>query len=165
MKIVLCLVILCGSSYIGFSVNKSYRRRVRLYNDLLLFCGSVKSQISYFKLKLYDVIEKSKRNGGRDFTYICNTAQESLKNNDFPIIKLEDLSQLYFLGENECAVISEFFSVLGSSDCKNQTEQITGFEKIFGSFSETAKTDLKTKGSLYGKLGIFLGLFVAIICL
>jgi len=165
MKILLCVVILCGSSYIGFGLTKGYRRRVRLYDDLLLFCGNVKSQISYFQLKLYDVIEKSKQNGGKDFLYICNTAQTSLKHNDFPIIKNKDLHQLFFLAENEAAVICEFFSVLGSSDCKNQTEQISGFEKIFDGLSASAKADSKTKGNLYGKLGVFLGLFVAILCL
>lgn len=158
-------MILCGSSYIGFSLNFGYRRKVRFYNDLSLFCGNIKSQICYFQLKLYEVIEKGKLNCGKDFLYICNSAQQALKNSDYPIVKQTDLMKLCFLNENECAIIAEFFSVLGSSDCKNQTEQINGFEKVFESFSETAKSDAKTKGSLYGKLGVFLGLFIAIICL
>lgn len=165
MKVVLSLLILCGCTYIGFNAGKNFKRKVKLYEDLLLFCGGVKSKISYFQLKLRDVLQSGRENAGEDFCMICDAADKSIEQGALPILSVENMSELRYLSLTEKEVIANFFSILGASDYKNQTEQINGFEKIFYNAFETAKEDMKIKGGLYGKLGIFTGLFIAILCL
>ena len=81
------------------------------------------------------------------------------------MLEVEQVSKIKFLSHNECQTIANFFSVLGKSDEKNQSKQTEAYEKIFFECFENAKEDFKRKGTMYGKLGIYTGLFVAILCL
>ena len=81
------------------------------------------------------------------------------------MIEYKDIDEIVFLSKKEKQTLYGFFEVLGKSDVSNQQMQICGYEKIFFDCFENAKQEQKTKGVLYGKLGIYTGLFVAILCL
>ena len=165
MKIVFSLIVIFGCSYIGFGMSKTCKRKVVFYHDLLLFCSGLKSDISFFNLKLQKIFQKAQMGYQKDFGYLCEVALSSINNGNNVLLSQEELSRLKFLGQNEMQTLYNFFSILGKSDEKNQNKQTESYEKMFFDFFESAKEEYKNKGTLYGKLGIYSGLFVAILFL
>ena len=163
MKIVLILFVISGCSYAGFGVSKNFKSKVNFYHDMLLFCSGLKCDLSFLKLRLDNVFAKA--TGGKEFVFLCEKATQSLKSAKSQLIQYKDLDEIVFLSKKEKQTLYGFFDVLGKSDVANQQMQIDGYEKIFFDCLENAKQEYKTKGALYGKLGIYAGLFVAILCL
>lgn len=163
MKILLCVFIVCGSSYIGFAVGGKYKRKVRLYEDLLLFCGKAKSDICYFQSRLYDMLSPENKNYGEEFDRLCLYARNSVMDGKNPIADSRAVSKI--CGFRDDGVVAEFFSSLGGSDGKNQKTRIEGYESVFTARLAAARGEMKSKGGLCGKLGIFAGLFVVILCI
>ena len=164
MKIVLCLIILCGSSYVGFTVGGAYKRKVRLYEDLLLFCGRVKSQVAYFQSRLVDILAETD-SGGAEFRRLCSETKDAVASGRNPLLDASAVSEICGVSLSDGGTIAGFFEALGGSDGKNQQAVISGYENIFSARLTAARAELKTKGGLSGKLGVFVGLFVVILCL
>lgn len=164
MKIVLCLIILCGSSYVGFTVGGAYKRKVRLYEDLLLFCGRVKSQVAYFQSRLVDILADTD-SGGAEFRRLCGETKDAVASGRSPLLDAAAVSEICGVSLSDGGTIAGFFEALGGSDGKNQQAVISGYENIFSARLTAARGELKTKGGLSGKLGVFVGLFVVILCL
>lgn len=165
MKILLILSVITASSCLGYSCGKQYKNKVVFYSDLLLFCACAKNEVSFFKSKLSVILKKAMFDCGKDLAYLCKIAQKSLQDGDFVLLQEKSLLNLRFLTLNERQTIANFFNFLGKSDEKNQKNQIDTYEKIFSDYFEKAKQDCATKGNLYGKLGVYAGLFLAILCL
>ena len=165
MKILFVLVIVFGCSYTGFGMSKNYKRKVSFYQDLLLFCSGLKSDISFFNLKLEKIFQKAQMGYEKEFAHLCEVALFSINSGSSCLVDEEQVSKLAFLSQSEVQAISNFFSILGKSDEKNQRRQTEVYEKMFFDFFENAKEEYKNKGALYGKLGIYTGLFVAILFL
>ncbi len=164
MKIVLCLIILCGSSYVGFTVGGAYKRKVRLYEDLLLFCCRVKSQVAYFQSRLVDILAETD-SGGAEFRRLCGETKDAVASGRNPLLDASVVSEICGVSLSDGGTIAGFFEALGGSDGKNQQAVISGYENIFSARLTAARGELKTKGGLSGKLGVFVGLFVVILCL
>jgi len=164
MKILFCIFAVFGCSYIGFGMSKNFKRKTRLYEDLVVFCGKIKSDIGYFGYTVSQILNNGMKNRGDDFCLIC---QKVLKRLSLPqsLLTLDDIKELSFVSDEEKSLICDFFCLLGKTDAKEQSEQSQVFEKIFFEKLEASKEEYKTKGSLYGKLGIYAGLFVALLCL
>ena len=96
---------------------------------------------------------------------MCETALSSISCGNSVLIDEKEIKKITFLSQNEVQAISNFFSVLGKSDEKNQRKQTETYEKMFFDFFENAKEEYKNKGTLFGKLGIYTGLFVSILFL
>lgn len=165
MKILFVFSVITASSCLGFCCERQYKNKVVFYRDLLLFCACVKNEVSFFKSKLSVILKKVMVNCNKDLEYLCKIAQKSLKDGKFVLIEENCLLSLRFLTLNERQTISNFFNFLGKSDEKNQKNQIDSYEKIFLDYFEKSKQDCSTKGNLCGKLGVYAGLFLAILCL
>ena len=165
MKILLILSVISATSFIGFGVGKQYKNKVVFYRDLLLFCAYAKNEVSFFKSKLSVILEKARLNCDKNFNDLCKIANQSLQQGEFVLIEEKNLRFLKFLSFSEMKTVANFFNFLGKSDEENQKNQIEAYEKIFSDYYEKANQDCSSKAGLYGKLGIYAGLFLAILCL
>lgn len=165
MKIFLILSVISATSFVGFGISRQYKNKVVFYRDLLLFCAYVKNEVSFFKSKLSIILEKAMLNCDENFNDLCKIANQSLQQAKFMLIEEKNLYFLKFLSFSERKTIANFFNFLGKSDENNQKNQIESYEKIFSDYFEKAKQDCSLKAGLYGKLGIYAGLFLAILCL
>ena len=146
-------------------MNNNQKRKVTFYQDLLLFCSGLKSDISFFNLKLQKIFQKAQMGYDKEFGFLCETAIKSINSGSTDLICAEDISKISFLDQNERQALLNFFSILGKSDQTNQNKQFEVYEKMFFDFFEKAKEEYKNKGTLCVKLGIYAGLFVAILFL
>ena len=165
MKIIFALVVIFGCSYVGFGMSKTSKSKVVFYQDLMLFCSGLKNYICFFNLKLEKIFQTGQMGYAKDFGYLCEIALSSIDCGKSDLIDVDQISKIKFLSSDECQTIAKFFSILGKSDEKNQSKQMEIYEKIFFEYFENAKENFKSKGTLYGKLGVYTGLFVAILCL
>lgn len=165
MKILFILSVISLSSYVGFSMGGQYKKRVYFYNDLIVFCSGIKNELSFFKTRLSVILEKKDVIYSENFVCLCNVALKSLKSGNYLLLSENNLEFLKFLSYNEKQTVANFFNFLGKSDVKNQKNQIDLYEKIFSDNLEKAKYDYSQKGNLYKKLGVYAGLFLAILCL
>ena len=148
----------------GFTVGGAYKRKVRLYEDLLLFCGRVKSQVAYFQSRLVDILADTD-SGGAEFRRLCGETKDAVASGRNPLLDASAVSEICGVSLSDGGTIAGFFEALGGSDGKNQQAVISGYENIFSARLTAARGELKTKGGLSGKLGVFVGLFVVILCL
>ncbi len=165
MKILLILSVISASSYVGYSFGRQYKNKVVFYRDLLVFCACLKNEVSFFKNKLSVILEKAMSNCNENFADLCKIAQQSLQEGKYLLVEEKNLSFLNFLTFNEKQTVANFFNLLGKSDGINQKNQIEALENIFLDYFEKAKQDCTSKEGLYKKLGVYAGLFLAILCM
>ncbi len=81
-------------------------------------------------------------------------------------IAYKDLTPTFepsFLTASDKKLLVEFLKGIGLGDTESQTQRCGVYAELFGRLEETAAHQAKEKSGLYGKLGIFSGLFIAVI--
>lgn len=162
MKIVLCVIIVFCSGFIGISVSSDYAKKLYFYKEFNAFLQFLKAKIAFSKDILSNCIIK-----------FLNT--EKLKNKQFFI----DLKLLYEqtnlnnetfnnivaapLSDIEKAEIFNIVQELGTSDVLGQIELINNGLCILDKRIEELLIQKKTKGDIFAKLGICVGLLISIL--
>ena len=67
------------------------------------------------------------------------------------------------LKETDIRLAEDFVKRLGMGDTETEIKRCETFKELFKKELHNAETELKEKGRLYGKLGIFFGLLVGIV--
>lgn len=163
MKIVMvvAVVVLCG--VLGRGLANSYVDRKKFFIELRVFVLQLKSDINFSMKKLVLIIDEVKSNTrSKIFEKLLSNYKQKY------LIENVDANQDLFFGvdilsESEMAIVSDFFMNLGKTDVFNQNEMINNFLKRVEEFNVGAKTDSDKYCPLYTKLGILVGLFVALI--
>ena len=60
-------------------------------------------------------------------------------------------------------LLGDFFSDLGLSDTSSQINRCSAYQSLLKKHLHSAEKDALEKGSLYGKLGFFAGLFISVL--
>ncbi len=76
---------------------------------------------------------------------------------------LEECSSRLFLTEAEISELRDFFINLGSYDGDNAVKHCAYYEKIFGSMSEKARTEVTPKSRICRALGFLTGIMLAVL--
>ena len=151
MKFILIITLFLGCSYIGFGASKNYSRKVAFYNELILFCNVLISNIRFNKNKLKIIIEDYMGNVGID---IKNYLLGYLNGN------IEDI---HFISRYDNSKIKEFFTGLGSFDSDGEIGYIENYKLYFDSCYSKSVEENKKYGALYSKLGVVAGLVLLIL--
>ena len=67
------------------------------------------------------------------------------------------------LNEAEIRLAEEFLNGLGMGDTETEIKRCETYKELFRKELQVAELQLREKGSLYGKLGIFFGLLMGIV--
>lgn len=161
MKFVLLGVIVFICGYIGYGLSRYYFSRVKLFMSLINFTEKLDTDINFGKAKLLKIIEDFKCDS-KDLKKILNgyilclnegkSCTEDMVFKDIKILKDEEKN-----------VILNFLLELGKLDVFNQTKQIENSKFRFKEILEGCNEEKKKYGNLYLKLGIILGLLIALI--
>lgn len=161
MKFILLGVIVFICGYIGYGLSRYYFSRVKLFMSLINFTEKLDTDINFGKAKLLKIIEDFKCES-KDLKKILNgyilclnegkSCTEDMVFKDIKILK-----------DGEKNVILNFLLELGKLDVFNQTKQIENSKLRFKEILEGCNEEKKKYGNLYLKLGIILGLLIALI--
>ncbi len=160
MKYLLLGVIVAICGYIGYGLSKYYVSRVKLFNELINFAEKLDTDINFGKSKLLSIINNFKCNS-KDLKKILEMYKACLVENK---AFTEDIfKDVKILKDEEKHIMLNFFTELGKLDVFNQTKQIENSKIKFKEVLEFCSDEKKKYGTLYLKLGIILGLLIALI--
>ena len=152
------IVFICG--YIGYGLSKFYISRLKLFTSLINFTEKLDTDINFGKSKLLKIIEDFKCNS-KDLKKILEGYTVCL-NESRPCTETV-FKEVKILKDDEKHIILNFFSELGKLDVYNQTKQIENSKMKFKEILNLCTEEKKKYGNLYLKLGIILGLLIALI--
>lgn len=163
MKMVLLIGIVSLCGFVGFGISSHYSERKKFFFELKRFVNSLKNEINFSLTKLVCVVEKlNKQIKNKNMNVLLSNYVSIL--NSKKKVNLNDLFQnINFLDEQEKNNVLLLFTRLGRLDITNQINELKNYEKIFDDYYIQAKTSSEKFCPLYTKMGILVGLFVAII--
>lgn len=166
MQLVLSLILLSACSYLGYSLGKFYQIREQFLVDLISFCNTLKSEISFSKNGLVETI-KQKQNAYRSsFAKVLKSYVKCLEEGNF--IDLNILShyiETVYLNDDELQELLRLFDGLGKSDVIHQIELLDQFIIVFSHYLKVAQEEKKKYAGLFSKLGFLTGIFLVVILL
>lgn len=125
-----------------------YLYKSKLFSDLDYICEYLKNNIAFNKNNLNSLLTSC-------FEKISPTSKYILKNNT------NHLSKLMLKGNS--GLINDFYKSLGKGDVSFEISNLNYYAKIFVDLKEKSKEEIKTKGLLYFKLIIGVGLILCIL--
>lgn len=164
IKAILCIaiIVLCGA--VGFGVSGYYTQRKKFFFDLLNFLNSLKTDICFSAKDLKKILYECMNQVGinKDFKLLLKNYTNLLDNN-VEVIKENLFKDIKILAEQEKESIYQFFCKLGKLDSFTQSEEIEKLLKINDLYFLDAKDESIKYSSLYIKLGVIIGAFIALI--
>ncbi len=162
MKYILLILLVCATSFIGYTFSKKYRIRAKFFQSLLYLCQKFDIEINFSRERLKKIFEnldeKNKSNlKGIDKNFI------SFIDKEVSLEKENLFKGIPFLKEDEKDLIYTFFKSLGRSDVDSQSKEIKNFQSRFDAIVTQTNAENKKYGSLTMKLGIIAGLLLVVI--
>ena len=154
MNIVLGIICLVVSTYIGYYFSKKYIEKKKFYNDFYFFNKSLYNQISFSQKSLYNVI-----NDKNNDSYFINSLRRKIIDKDYNY----NLSSSFTKDDKDLFI--EYSSNLGSSDYSTQKKFLTDIEAIILNKKNESEINEKKYKNTYVKLGFTIGLIILIILL
>lgn len=160
IKILLLISLFCTSGYLGYNISQTFIKKQQFYQDLLSFCQSLKTEISFLKTDLISIFEKYEYKS--KFNEVLNDIQQNLKNQNN--INFEEIFEKYgFLNEQDKILLKNIFIELGQLGYDEQLERLSFF------INEAERVLLNTKEKntkivpLCKKMGFLIGGLVCIV--
>lgn len=152
MNIILGILGLIVSTYIGYIYSKKYTDRKKFYKDFFYFNKNFYNQVSFSQNSLIKVIREKDDN-----SYFNTLLKEIIINNN-ENIKLSD----NLLKEDE-DFFKEYVYNIGKSDYDTQKKYLSEMDSIILKKMTEAEENEKKYKKVYLKLGITIGLIILII--
>lgn len=163
MKYILIAIVVFGISYIGYGIDKYYRKRKRYFDDLILVSERLSVDIRFSKDTLTKILSNSIDSYGNDIKKSINGYLEFLKDNQKELNNDLLFKKSTLIKKDEQETIFLFFKSLGRLDASNQISEINNFKTKFIALRDEADNDNKKFGSLSFKLAILFALLVIIL--
>lgn len=163
IKLILCIAIIALCGFIGYGISSHYSDRKKFFFSLTNFLNSLKTNIEFSATNLKKILmaELKQNTKSKDFCKMIENYLMSLDCGD-EFIKETLFNNIKILTEEEKECIFYFFKKLGKVDSFSQIEEIDKLFKVNGIYYSDAKEESKKYGSLYIKLGIIIGAFIAL---
>lgn len=147
MKFFILILLFAVFVLVGFFIYRFYKIRFQLYFDMEYICKYFKNNITFFK---------------NDLDSLINSIRHKLHNTSTKIIANINDNNMYLKNEDKDN-ICKFFSTLGQGDVDYEINNLNYYENYFNNLKNECKEDVKSKGILYMKLTIILGLTIVIL--
>lgn len=165
MRVLLCLTVLGGCTYIGVMLGKVYHERVLFFRELLHVIAAMKSNLFFACTDLRRLLTEQ-ANANRQVAPFLRAYVLALEG-DVLISPASLAGVLPRCGmrEEEYTEAVKLFAALGTSDAQGQEELLLHYEGVFNAFYAEATEAKKKYGALYTKLGIAVGVLLLILLL
>ena len=156
-------MIIALSTYVGFGLSAYYRKRLKVFKDLVNFASKLVIDINFSKSRLKEIIQANIRSFSGEFKHILSGYLQYLNNENMQFSCGLLFKKNTFLTSEERQTIFLFFKSLGRYDAENQISEINNYMEKFKAFSLSAEKENKKYGALYVKLGLMAGILLAIL--
>lgn len=169
LKILGSIIIIAGTTVIGFTYSNIFLQRVKQLRDMQFALNMMETEIAYTATPLIEVLfsvgEKSSSIIKKIFIGIAEALVSKKKNSVYEafIDTYDQLKSDIYLDKEEIGVISAFMQSLGGSDVEGQKKNINITIKKLEVFEKRAE-EIRTKNEkLYRYLGLSFGVLIVII--
>ena len=163
MKILfICLIITC-CTYIGYGFSSYYRKRLRFFKDTSNFASKMIVEITFSRNNLREIITNCLSNYGNDFKNLLNNFLVYLNDNSTLFSEEILFKNIKNLSIEDKQTLFLFFKSLGRYDAESQIKELENYKMKFNDLKTNAEADNKKYGGLYIKLGLMIGLLIAIL--
>lgn len=155
------IVVICG--YIGYGLSAYYNNRLKFFKNLELLFEKLCLEINFSQHKLVSIMQDFPTQN-KDVLRIIKNYIDCLNNN----LKLSNeilFKDIKILNEEEKNILNLFFLSLGKLDVTNQIKQLEAQKEQIKQFYLKAENEAQKYVPLYMKMGIILGLTIALILL
>lgn len=162
MKWLLIIIFFIISVTAGYLIAIKYKKRSNFFNSLIMLAQKLDVEINFSRERLKKVIENFDSKNKSNLLGVDNTFINYLNNGG------ELTSEMLFgkstlLKNDEKEMILMFFKSLGRMDVESQSKEIKNFISRFESSLTLCLQEEKKYGKLGVKLGVAVGLVVAVI--
>lgn len=163
MRLFFLIGIIGLSGSIGLIISNHYKERKKFFFDFKNFICALKNEINFSLIKIIDAMEKFLSiTKNKNLTNLISNYIYILKNKKE--LSIDGLfKDVAILTDQEKQNIFLFFNRLGRVDITNQISELDNYIKIFDENYMKVKFESEKYSSLYTKMGLLIGLFVAII--
>lgn len=161
MNIIAGIIFAAVCTYVGIALREQMRHRTQLLSGVQIFAASFVSNLSFLQLHLKQFVETQANNNTavvkrllKDFCTYLDSGAEGAFEVDY-----------VFLESSDKQILGQFFTFLGKGNSVGQMQQTKEFSALLKSHLDTATQILNTKGNLYAKLGMAVGLVLGIVVL
>lgn len=149
MKLFACGVVIACSTFVGFCLSRRSKNKCNLYSNLLSFYSAYVTNLDYRQLTVKRLIEEKQYD--KEFMQIADHYLYGKENS------------ITWLSNDEQRYVEDFFRLLGKSDAVSQKKELVFYETFFKRRYEESEQQYKSKGTLYKRLGVLIGLLVSIL--
>ena len=160
MKLVLCVVLIFGFAYVGYCISRTYVTRKKFFFAFGNYLNDLRVDVNFSFKKLGQILT-GYNSDSSEFNRLLENYKASLDN---AILQKEGLFKgITILNAEEKEYVYLFFKSLGKTDVFNQVSIIDGLIETNKNYLNKASEESKKYGTLYTKLGIMMGAFVALL--
>lgn len=157
LNIAIGIVLFTICSYIGLRYKKKCTARAAFYSELFDFCLYLTEQIAYSKTPLPTIFRSFSLGKNSEISQLlldfCDELQQS-EPKEY-VIK--------YLNEYEISEVLIFFRSLGKTDAENQLIKLAESKQRIKNKKELTQSEQTSKGKLYFKLAVIIGIALLII--
>ncbi len=166
-RYIFLILILTGSTSVGFLLSKKYTDRVKELKSLSNLITLLQNKIKFTHKPLGEILEEIvnvKENSG--IIGIFSKTSQKLKNKKFEEAWNEAISEQRFflnLNQEDITFLKTLGNVLGKTDVEGQMSEINQFQTILKVQIENAEEEKNKNAKMYKSLGTIIGLAIVII--
>lgn len=157
LRLALALALFALSAYFGVHYKKRCSLRAAFYSDLYDFAIFLSEQIAYSKTPLPTIFRDFALGKTGAFSELINAYSIELAGGTPEEYKLK------FLNEAEKNEALVFFRGLGKADAERELAKLGENKQRIKSKKEITESEVKSKGKLYFKLAVIIGIALMII--
>ena len=161
IKIFFCAVIITGSAFIGFSLSKNEKKRLKALYSLLSFARYAKEEIKFKRASFDEIIssyENKEKEADRFFDILSDKKSDKTLSE-----RISDASLDLDTGDRVKRTLTEFAGSIGKYDAEAQELILTRLTEDLTSEYENQTAEMISKGRLYRSVSALIGIAAVII--
>lgn len=167
-KLLGIILAVIGTSGLGFLKASEIKRRRVLLMDFKELILHISTEISYFKEPLPEIFQRLSANDNKETTILLrqNLLSYTEDNRNMAEIWKSSVDRVYQgtpLCSEDLSVMKKCGDFLGQSDYKGQQEHFSLLNVQLDRQIQEAEHAISTKGRMYGKMGVAVGLIIAVV--
>ena len=162
IKLIGCLLIASSGFFTGCVLTQRLKNRRDFYDKFCVFISLLQTQIRYNSADIFSLVISSAKGSGLE---IFDTPKTDVPFTAFWDNSLSALPKKYGLNNSDKELLSEFGSLLGTTDVEGQLKHLELYGSIFQKRLKDSQAEFRDKSRIYRALGLFGGISAALIIL
>lgn len=157
MRILVVVILMFVFSVAAYKYKNKFRLKIKLAEEIISYVEFYETNISFYKENLYKI--NSRFNIMQENKNAKNICLQL--NNNIYLLNNKILFKTFDSGC--CDIINKYFSEIGQSDYCYEKDKSDNILKFLTKLKNEAKEDLKTKGEMWFKIILMIGVLISII--